>query len=223
MNIGFVGAGAMAQTLAQHALRSGHQVMLSNSRGPESLISIASVFDCKIGTAEEAAVFGDVVIIAVPLHAHKNLPKQQLEGKVVLDLLNYFPHRDGHISELNDMQMTTSELLASYLPGAKVVKAFNSITVQDLQVDARHKGANDRRAIPVASDDPQAKAIAVQLIDDIGFDAADGGSLADSWRFERFRPAYCVAAPKGKLEQILAATTRDSVVADGHWIHNRYV
>lgn len=223
MNIGFIGAGAMAQTLAQHALRSGHQVMVSNSRGPESLVSLAKTSGCRVGTAEEAAVFGDVAIIAVPLYAYKELPKEQLKGKVVLDLLNYFPHRDGFIAELNDTQITTSELLARYLAGAKVVKAFNSITVQDLRVDARHKGAPDRRAIPIASDDPQAKSIAAQLIDDFGFDAADGGKLADSWRFERFRPAYCIAAPKGKLEQILAATAQDSVVADGHWIHNRYV
>ncbi|MBD1582319.1 NADPH-dependent F420 reductase [Pseudoalteromonas sp. S16_S37] len=223
MKIGFIGAGAMAQTLAYHALRSGHQVMLSNSRGPESLAAVATRFGCQVGTSQQAAEFGDVVVIAVPLYAYNRLPKEQLEGKVVLDLLNYFPHRDGYITELNSSDTTTSELLASYLTGSKVVKAFNSITVQDLQRDARPQGAADRRAIPIASNDAQAKELVAKLIDDFGFDVADGGKLSESWRFERFRPAYCVAAPKDKLERILASTTQDTVVADGHWLHTRYV
>ncbi|TMP39170.1 NADP oxidoreductase [Pseudoalteromonas citrea] len=223
MRIGIIGAGAMAQTLAQHALKAGHEVMLSNSRAPESLSAIVEAFKCYSGTAEQAAEYGDVVIIAVPLYAYNRLPKEQLKGKIVLDLLNYFPHRDGRVAPLHDSDITTSELLASYLTGSRVVKAFNSITVQDLASDARSIGASDRRAIPIASNDEEAKTTVAKLINEFGFDAANGGNLADSWRFERFRPAYCVAANKQTLEKILATTNRDTVVSDGHWIHNRYV
>ncbi|PSU32897.1 NADPH-dependent F420 reductase [Photobacterium lutimaris] len=223
MKIGFIGAGAMAQALAKHALDGGLSVMISNSRGPETLTVAANRLGCETGTAQQAAEFGDVIVIAVPLYSFNKLPKEQLKGKIVLDLLNYFPHRDGYITELNSLRMTTSELVANYLTDSTVVKAFNSITVEDLRRDARPEGAKDRRAIPIASNDQEAKNVVARLIDKLGFDSVDGGKLSDSWRFERFRPAYCVAAPKEKLEGILETTTRDTVVADGYWLHHRFV
>lgn len=223
MNIGIIGAGAMAQAIALNAVHSGHNVMISNTRGAESLSSIARDLQCQAGTPSEVAVFGDVVITAVPLYAAPYLPKEYLKDKVVIDPLNYFPHRDGDISDLKNGVLTTSELLAKYLPDAIIVKAFNSITVEDLRCDARPEGAQDRRAIPLAGDNVAAKLKVAEFIHELGFDTVDAGLLKDSWRFERYRPVYCVALKKEALEKKLFATTRDTWVPDGYWIFNREV
>lgn len=223
MKVGIIGAGAMARALCKHSIDAGHNVMLSNSRGKASVAMLADMLGCLSGDAQEAVEYGDIVIIAVPLYAYRSLPKKRLSGKIFLDLLNYFPHRDGNIPELQHGEMTTSELLAKELPGARVVKAFNSITVDDLSADARPVGAAERRAIPIAGDDQEAKVITSRFIDQIGFDVVDAGSLADSWRFERFRPVYCVAMDKGAMEATLAATSRSTIVPDGYWLYHRQI
>ncbi|EMT5587323.1 TPA: NAD(P)-binding domain-containing protein [Providencia stuartii] len=223
MNIGIIGAGAMARAIAFHAIRVGHDVMLSNTRGVSSLSGISKSLNCQVGTPSDAAKFGDIVIAAVPLYAISNLPEDELKGKIVVDPLNYFPHRDGDIFELKKGLITTSELLARALPDAIVVKGFNSITVDDLVKDSRTLNALDRRAIPIASDDPEAKQKVAEFVQQLGFDVVDAGILKDSWRFERFRPVYCVALKKDILKQRLLATTRDTWVPDGYWLFNRMV
>jgi 8-hydroxy-5-deazaflavin:NADPH oxidoreductase len=223
MKIGIIGAGSMARVLCRHAVNAGHSVMLSNSRGKNSLVSLASAAGGLAGTPQEAADYGEIVIIAIPLGAYQSLPREPLQEKIVLDLLNYFPHRDGNIPELQRGELTTSELLAKHLPRTRIVKAFNSITVDDLITDPRPVGASARRALPIAGDDQEAKIIASRLIDELGFDVVDAGNLADSWRFEKFRPVYCVALDKEALKATLASTSRDSKVPDGYWLHNRQV
>ncbi|MGJ0638526.1 NADPH-dependent F420 reductase [Xenorhabdus bovienii] len=223
MNIGIIGAGAMAQAICKHTLNSGHSVMLSNSRGPQTLNQLVGSLGCSAGTITEAAEFGDIVIIAIPLGMYRTLPTSPLTGKITLDLLNYFPHRDGVIPELQRGEITTSELLARHIPNARLVKALNSITVEDLRKDNRPVGAPERRAIPIAGNDIEAKEVTARFINDIGFDVVDGGDLSDSWRFERFRPVYCVALDKESMMQTLASTTRDTRVPDGYWLYNRRI
>ncbi|MEX6508903.1 NADPH-dependent F420 reductase [Jiella sp. M17.18] len=215
MKIGMIGAGFVSQGVAQLAIGKGHTVMLSNSRGPETLFSAAKALGCTAGTAEEAAVFGDVVLVAVPLKAIDALPAAALSGRIVIDANNYYPERDGRIAALDARETTTSEMLAKQLPGARIVKAFNAIRAVDLARDARPKGAADRRALPVASDDAEAKQTVMALIDELGFDPVDAGSLADSWRFERDKPAYGVPLGREKLTAALAAAERD--VEDASW------
>ena len=222
MNIGIIGAGSMGRVICHHAVRAGHNVMLCNSRGIDSLTHVANALKCGLGTTEEVAAFGDIVIIAIPLYAYKRLPKRALAGKIVVDLLNYFPNRDGAIPELLNEETTTSELLASYLKESNIVKAFNSITVEDLLGDARPGSKEqERRAIPVAGDDQQAKSKVMTLIEDFGFDYVDAGPLADSWKFERFRPIYCCSLHKSTMENLLQETHRETKVADGYWLKNR--
>ncbi|WP_296256806.1 MULTISPECIES: NADPH-dependent F420 reductase [unclassified Pseudomonas] len=220
MKIGIIGAGFIGRAVAQLLLQAGHEAMLSNSRGPKTLTSVAAgIRGSQIGTLEQAAQFGDMVLVAIPLEHYRSLPADLLKGKIVLDANNYYPDRDGHIAALDRRQTTTSRLLAEHLAQSTVVKAFNSIPAADLLSDARPRGADDRRALPVASDDPAATQRVADLLDQIGFDAVDAGSLDDSWRFERAKPAYCVPLDRQGLTQALAQAQRDVEVEHGSWRH----
>lgn len=217
MKFGIIGAGFIARAFAAHAIRNGHEVMLSNSRGPQSLRSAAVAVRCQVGTAEEAARFGDVVVLALPMHSYQSIPAEPIGDKVVIDMNNYYPDRDGPMPELDAGAVTTSELIARHLPRARVVKAFNAIMANDLQDDGRPAGASDRRALPIAGDDAAAKQRVASLIETFGFDAVDAGPLAEGWRFERARPVYCVPFGKAALVQALATTTRDARVVEYSW------
>ncbi|WP_375143783.1 NADPH-dependent F420 reductase [Acuticoccus sp. MNP-M23] len=210
MKIGILGAGFVGRILGEAAIAAGHEVMIANSRSPETLFSLKNILGAEVGTAEDAAKFGELVIAAVPLTACRSLPADALRGKIVIDAINYYPGRDGAIPALDTGAETTSEMLASALPGARVVKAFNSIMMIDFHRDARKSGAPDRRAIPIAGDDEAAKAEVAALMDALGYDAYDAGPLAEGWRFERDRPAYCAALDRDALAKSLAATTRES-------------
>ena len=217
MKIGIIGAGFIGRALATLAVKSGHEVMISNSRHPRTLGSTAVAIGCKIGTAQDAAAFGDVVFVAIPLLAYKEIPAQPLAGKIVVDANNYYPQRDGAIEALDSHATTTSEMLAEHLAGAKVVKAFNAILQGDLEKDGRPAGAPDRRALPIAGDDAHAKQVVTGLIDAFGFDVVDAGPLSEGWRFERAKPAYCIPLDVAGLKQALAAAERDIDVAHGSW------
>jgi len=209
MKIGVIGAGFIGRAVAQLALAAGHEVMLSNSRGPQTMSSVLSgIRGVKVGSAQDAAQFGDVVLVAIPFEHYRSIPAQWLEGKTILDPNNYYPERDGHFPALDRFETTTSRLLAEHFSHSKVVKVFNAIFATDLTEHARPHGAPDRRALPVAADDAGAKAQVIGLLDEQGFDAVDAGNLDDSWRFERAKPAYCVPLDKAGLRAALAAAER---------------
>ncbi|WLD68494.1 NADPH-dependent F420 reductase [Pseudomonas sp. OVF7] len=209
MKIGVIGAGFIGRALAQLALAAGHEVMLSNSRGPQTMSSVLSgIRGVKVGSAQDAAQFGDVVLVAIPFEHYRSIPAQWLEGKTILDPNNYYPERDGHFPALDRFETTTSRLLAEHFSHSKVVKVFNAIFATDLTEHARPHGAPDRRALPVAADDAGAKAQVIGLLDELGFDAVDAGNLDDSWRFERAKPAYCVPLDQAGLRAALAAAER---------------
>lgn len=220
MRIGIIGAGFIGQAVAQRLITAGHEVLLSNSRGPETMSSVLSaIAGSQVGTVEEAAQFGDVVLLAIPLEHYRSMPAKWLEGKVVLDANNYYPERDGHIIALDQFETTTSRLIAEHLSRSRVVKVFNAFLAKDLTQDARPKAAADRRALPVAADDPAAKALVIKLLDEIGFDSVDAGSLDESWRFERAKPAYCIPLNKEGLKAALAAAKREEGLPEGSWRH----
>ena len=208
MKIGIIGAGFVGRAIAKLSIAAGHQVMLSNSRGPQTLFTQRYAVGGEVGTVEEASAFGDIVVVAIPLAAYKTIPAAPLEGKVVIDANNYYVERDGQIAELDEKRTTTSEMLAKHLPLSHVVKAFNAIPMNDLENGGLPSGSPNRRALPIASDHAEARAIAIKLLDEFGFDAVDVGPLSQSWRFERNRPAYCVPFNKAELEKTLAETVR---------------
>lgn len=208
--IGFIGAGHIGSTLARLFLATGRDVILSNSRGPETLDDLVTELGprARAATAEEAGATGDVVVVAVPLKAYRNLPVEPLAGKVVIDTNNYYPGRDGRISVLDDETTTTSELVQTHLRGSHVVKAFNNIFFGHLAIQGRPAGAADRRALPIAGDDVKAKHLVSELIDELGFDVVDAGELAESWRFQRDTPAYVVRVDAAALTDRLARAKR---------------
>lgn len=217
MRIGIIGAGFIGRALATLAVRNGHDAMISNSRSPITLTSTAAAIGCGLGTAEDAAKFGEVVVVSVPLFAYRALPVAALAGKIVIDTCNYYPQRDGAFPELDSNATTTSELLAAELRGARVVKAFNAILQRDLPGTGSPAGTPNRRALPIAGDDPQAKDVVAGLLDQFGFDVVDAGTLAESWRFERAMPAYCIPLNRAELAARLAGAKRGERVEEGSW------
>ncbi|HEX8544488.1 MAG TPA: NAD(P)-binding domain-containing protein [Pseudomonas sp.] len=220
MRIGIIGAGFIGRAVAQLVIAAGHEAMLSNSRGPQTLSSvIRDIPGSQAGTIEDAANFGEVVLVAIPFEHYRSIPADWLNGKIVLDANNYYPDRDGHIAALDRFETTTSRLLAEHLPDSRVVKVFNAILADDLLQHSRPKAAADRRALPVAADDPAAKTLVIKLLDDLGFDSVDAGSLDESWRFERAKPAYCIPLDKEGLKVALAAAQRQVELPHGSWRH----
>jgi len=217
MKIGMIGAGFIAQALALRCLQNGHAVMLSNSRGPETLATTVAGLGCLAGTVQEAADFGDAVVLTIPFHCYRAAPIEHLAGKIVMDTCNYYPNRDGSMAALDNRLTTTSEMVAEHLVKSKVVKAFNAILAKDLEADVQIPGFSGRRALPIAGHDIDAKNMVASLHQQFGFDVVDVGELSESWRFERAKPAYCFPLSKTDLLQKLAAAQRNSELAEGSW------
>src|SRR3954451_11986747 len=179
--IGIVGAGHIGSQVARLAVRSGYNVVISNSRGPETLAGLIAELGpaARAGTAMEAAQAGDIVVVSVPLKNYRAVPVEPLAGKIVIDTNNYYPKRDGRIPELDDESTTTAELLQAHLPKSKVVKAFNHIYAADLTTHGQPAGTPNRRALVIAGDDPGAKATVTKMLDAFGFDTVDAGPLAE--------------------------------------------
>lgn len=183
MNIGIIGAGHIGGTTAQLFVEAGHSVAISNSRGPETLRDVVAELgpNARAVTPEEAARFGEVVLLAIPLKDYVTLPTDDLRGKVVIDAMNYYPNRDGRYESLDSGRSTSSELVASHLAGARVVKAFNTIWFEHLKTKGNKSAPiDDRRVIFVSGDDAEAKGIVSRLIEEIGFGPYDLGPLRDS-------------------------------------------
>jgi len=208
--LGIIGAGNIGSNVAKAAIAAGYEVVISNSRGPETLTDLVAELGPKAraGTAEEAAEAADLALVAVPLGKIAGVPVEALAGKLVLDANNYYPQRDGRIAALDANESTTSELLQAHLPGSFVVKAFNNISAKHIPVDGLPAGAADRRALPVAGNDEASKQDAIAFLSAIGFDAVDLGPLSESWRVERDTPAYVKRTTAAELTELTKNATR---------------
>lgn len=190
--LGTIGAGNIGGTVARLATAAGIDVVLSNSRGPDTLSDLVAELGehARAATAAEAAQAAELVVVSVPFGAYVDLPVEALAGRTVIDTTNYYPERDGQIADLDDGTVTSSTLLQRRLGDSRVVKGFNNIDFVRLLRLARPAGAPDRSALPIAGDDADAKAEATRLLDALGYDAVDIGTLADSWRSEPDTPVY---------------------------------
>jgi predicted dinucleotide-binding enzyme len=192
MQLGIIGAGKIGSTLAHLFIGAGHDVAIANSRGPDTLRAL----EAELGdhghacTVDEAARYGDIVIVTIPLGHYRDLPADDFAGKTVIDTCNYYPERDGPIAALDDDSTTSSELIQQHLRDAHVVKAFNAMRFDHLREYGREGGANRRYGIPVAGDDPTAKKEVFDLIEQLGFEPVDAGRLAGSRTFQPGTDVY---------------------------------
>jgi predicted dinucleotide-binding enzyme len=208
--IGIIGAGNIGSQVARVAVAHGYDVVISNSRGPETLAALVAELGPKAraATAADAAAAADIAVVTVPLKAYKQIPVEPLAGKIVIDTNNYYWERDGHIPELDDGTATVSGLLQEHLPTSRVAKGFNHIMASDITDDAKPAGTDNRRALATVGDDPEAVATVSDLYDQFGFDTVNAGPLAEGWRFERDQPAYVVRQNRGELKMNLALAKR---------------
>jgi 8-hydroxy-5-deazaflavin:NADPH oxidoreductase len=208
--IGLIGAGHIGSQLARLATKNGDNVVISNSRGPETLADLVRELgpQARAATPDEAGRAGDIVVVTIPLKNLGDVPAAPLAGKIVIDTLNYYPQRDGHIANLDDEKTTTSEMVQRHLPASKVVKAFNHIYAADLTTHGQPAGSSDRRALAIAGNDPAAKMEVAALLDQFGFDTIDIGPLSESWRIQRDTPGYGPRRTAEQLRKDLAAAKR---------------
>ena len=208
--IGIIGAGNIGTAVAQAVIAKGYDVVISNSRGPETLAGVVAELGPKAraATAAEAGAAGDAVVVTVPLRALPDIPVEPLAGKVVIDTNNYYWERDGHIVALDRGEATVSGLLQEHLPTSKVAKGFNHIGAADIPTHGTPAGTPNRRAIATASDHPEAIEFVTRLYDELGYDAVNLGPLSESWRVERDRPGYGVRQNADEIRENAAKAWR---------------
>lgn len=185
MRLGIIGGGKIGSTVAKLATVAGHEVAIANSRGPETLNELVEGLggNARAATPEEAASFGEVVLVAIPFGSYADLPAAELDGKVVIDALNYYPDRDGSHPEIDEGRRGSSEILSSHLPGSRVVKAFNTMHYETLAGEGRtDASAGERLVLFVAGDSAEAKREVEALISEFGFTPIDTGGLAEGGR-----------------------------------------
>ncbi|MEV0890378.1 NAD(P)-binding domain-containing protein [Promicromonospora sp. MEB111] len=207
---GIIGAGHIGSQVARLAIAQGNEVVIANSRGPETLADLVAELGPKAraATAKEAAEAADVAVVSVPLKAYRDLPVEPLAGKIVLDTNNYYWERDGHVEALDRGEATVSGLLQEHLPTSKVAKAFNHIVAATITTDGTPAGTENRRALATASDYPEAVELVTAFYDAAGFDTVSAGPLSESWRVERDRPAYGPRQNAEELKENLAKAQR---------------
>src|SRR5579884_1376987 len=210
MKIGVIGAGNIGGALTRRFTQLGHEVFVANSRGPESLADLAKETGAKPVTAQEAARAGEVVVVTIPEAKIPALPKDLFAGVpddvVVIDTGNYYPrNRDGRIAGI-EAGVTESRWVSQQL-GRPVIKTFNTIYAQHLQERGKPKRSPGRIALPVAGDDPKAKAVVMRLVDELGFDPVDAGGLDESWRQQPGTPVYAADFDADGVRRALAAAT----------------
>jgi len=208
--IGIIGAGHIGGQIARLGVANGYRIVISNSRGPETLSSLIAELGpaARAATPAEAARAGDIVLVSVPLKHYRSVPVEPLAGKIVMDTNNYYPQRDGQIPELDNESTTTAELLQTHLLTSNVVKAFNHIYAAELTTHGQPAGTPNRRALVIAGDDAESKGVVTRLLDQFGFDTVDAGPLKEGWRIQRDTPGYGPRRTAEELKRDLAAAKR---------------
>lgn len=213
--IGIIGAGHIGSQVARAAVAHGYEVVISNSRGPETLAGLIDELGphARAASPQEAAEAADIAVVTVPFKAYTSVPVEPLAGKVVIDTNNYYWERDGRVPALDEGRATTSGLLQEHLPTSRVAKGFNHILAADITTAGAPAGTPGRRALATASDHADAAQIVTDLYDQFGFDTVNIGPLADSWRIERDQPAYGVPVNRDELVDGLDKAVRAGVAA----------
>jgi predicted dinucleotide-binding enzyme len=209
MQYGIVGAGEIGGAFAARLVDAGHQVVVANSRGPETLASLVERLGplARAATVAEAATAGEIVVVAVPFFRHRELPPEPFAGRIVVDTNNYDIYRDPRDPRLDRGETTSGQLLAAHLPQARIVKAFNTMWYQRILREGRPGSPlSDRLAVPIAGDDPAAKEAVARLAEELGFAPVDNGTLADSRRQEYGTPVFNKPVGPAEVAALLQLT-----------------
>ena len=210
--IAIIGSGHVGSSLAKAAIAHGYDVVLSNSQGPDSLAGLVRDLGshAQAATPAEAAAAGEFAIVAIPITTIDQVPVEPLAGKVVIATINYFPHRNGHIAEIDNGTTTVPGVLQAHLPDSQVVRAFSMINAADMSEDGHPAGDPKRRALALAGDDPAARQMVAKLYDEFGFDTVDLGGLAESWRVDPGQAAFVTHQNAAELRANVANAKRPS-------------
>ena len=216
MNIGLIGPGEIGAVIVKKLRDAGYPVKMANSKGPDSLRKLAAETGASPVSVEEVVQDVDILFMVLPQKAIPELPKGLLnkakKETIVIDVGNYYPFRDDHIDEI-ESGLTDSAWVEKQI-GRPVVKVLNSIGSKSLAGAGRLHGSRDRVALPISGDNPKAKETVAQLIDRIGFDSVDAGTIAESWRQQPGSPVYCVNPTKEELQQGLKNVDRSSLITN---------
>jgi hypothetical protein len=205
MRIAIIGSGDLARALAHRIRAIGHDVVLADLPDGTALADAAAATGVPTAAIEDAAGSSDIVVLATPFWRYRQLPAGTFKGKVVVDATDYYPDRDGSMSELGGTVVSTSEILAQRLDGAHVVKTLNSSALLTLPAIGPLAHDITPAAIPVAGDSAKAKGVVTDLLVDLGFDPVDIGSLGDSWRMQPGMPAFGLVTDATGLRRVLDA------------------
>ncbi|MCF0049312.1 NAD(P)-binding domain-containing protein [Dyadobacter sp. LJ53] len=209
--IGIIGAGMIGSQIARLSVNAGLNVLISNSRGPQTLETLIKELGSKARavTSDQAVAQADIVVLAIPFGIYASLLPEQYASKIIIDTTNYYPERDGVMQEVQTDQIASSELVQGHLKGARLVKALSNMDWVRLYQGARPLEGSRRSAVPIASDDQEAKSVVTEFLGRIGYDTVDMGTLKDSWRSEPTMPVY-VAPYLGKPDaELTGQQTRD--------------
>ncbi|ATO34024.1 Pyrroline-5-carboxylate reductase [Dickeya dianthicola] len=214
MKIGIIGAGNIGATLAHKLSEKGHVVKIANSRGPETIAELARKVGAVAVERQEAVREVDLIILSTPFDKHADLAellRSVPDNVIVIDTSNYYPFRDGDIQDIREGKpesVYASEVYASGIVNRPLIKAWNAVLSETLKEKGLAAGSPSRIAIPVAGDSPTAKSVALELVNQTGFDAVDAGTLSESWRQQPGTPAYCTELNAAQLEAALQAADK---------------
>lgn len=210
MKIGIIGAGNIGGTLTERLSDLGHKVSVANSRGPETLAELARKTGATAATAADTVKDAELVVVTIPLGRVPELSREifdrRARGAPIVDTCNYYPERDGRIKEIEE-GMIESRWVEQQI-GHPVIKAFNNIYAKHLRDRGKAAGASDRIALPIAGDDEKAKSVVMKLVDQLGFDPVDAGSLENSWRQQPGTPCYTSDFDADRLRKALEEAKR---------------
>lgn len=210
MKIGIIGTGAIGGTLSTKLSAVGHQVKITNTRAKSKLEKIAASLGATAATLQDVVKDVDAIIFSMPFNAYKDLPKNLLQDVpsdvVIMDTANYYPMRDGELAGMEGK--TESEYISATL-GKPIIKVFNNMMEYTLKHNGKPSGDKDRIAISVAGDNKEHKKLTTELVDQLGFDTVDGGTLAESWRQQPGTPSYCTELNAAELKQALLDAERE--------------